>query len=156
MHLTVVSTASARRPSRPAGPPSSQRDESENVDTGPLVLVVDDTEDSRLLYAEVLAEAGYRVAQATNGEEALSLLAQSKPAVILMDLSMPLMDGWEATKRIKADPATADIIVIVLTGHGTQLGQRLATEAGAQTVLTKPCLPDDVVACVRTLLSDES
>jgi two-component system cell cycle response regulator DivK len=119
-----------------------------------LVLVVDDTEDSRLLYAEVLADAGYRVEQATNGQEALDMIAANKPAVVLMDLSMPVMDGWEATALIKGHPATANVVVIALTGHATHLGLRRAQEAGADIICAKPCLPDVVLTHVRNLLGE--
>ncbi|HVH42467.1 MAG TPA: response regulator [Labilithrix sp.] len=120
--------------------------------TSPLVLVVDDIEDSRLLYAEAFADAGYRVEQATNGQEALDTIANTKPALVLMDLSMPVLDGWEATRRIKGQPTTADVVVIAVTGHGTHLGHRMAIDAGASIVLSKPCVPQDVLACASKLL----
>jgi two-component system cell cycle response regulator DivK len=119
-----------------------------------LILVVDDTEDTRHLYAEVLESAGYRVVQATNGQEALEMIAVDKPAVVLMDLSMPVMDGWEATARIKENPKTADVVVIALTGHATELGLSRAKEAGADIVCTKPCLPAVVLNHVRSLLGE--
>lgn len=132
---------------------SADRDVAEHVDTSPLVLVVDDTEDTRSLYALAFEEAGFRVEQASNGLEALEKIANTKPALVLLDLSMPVMDGWEATRRIKAEPSTADIIVIAVTGHGTQLGHQMAVDAGADFVLAKPCLPDDVLACARHQLA---
>jgi two-component system cell cycle response regulator DivK len=152
------SVVSPRFPGSP--PPSSvrgnERDDSagEQEDDAPLILVVDDTEDTRLLYAMALAEAGYRVEEAANGQEALEKIAAETPAVVLMDLSMPVMDGWEATATIKAHPTTANVRVIALTGHATHLGLRRAEDAGADIVCTKPCLPDAVLTHVRTLLGD--
>ena len=150
------SVASSRSP---GSKPSSSVRGNEHGKAGaeqeaPLILVVDDTEDTRLLYAEVLAHAGYRVEQATNGQEALDVIAVNKPAVVLMDLSMPVMDGWEATARIKGDPHTANVVVIALTGHATHMGLRLAQQAGADVICAKPCLPDVVLTHVRKLLGE--
>ncbi len=116
------------------------------------MLVVDDFADNRELYASALADAGYPVEQAENGQEALDFIGAHRPAVVVMDLSMPVLDGWEATKRIKSDPATADVVVIALTGHATNFGLQRAKEAGADAVLTKPCLPQDLLALLRSLL----
>jgi CheY-like chemotaxis protein len=116
------------------------------------VLVVDDFDDTRELYAGALTDAGFAVEEATNGQEALDRAESAHPAIIVMDLSMPVIDGWEATRRLKANPATADIIVIALTGHSTSAGMAKAREAGADAVLTKPCLPNDLLALVRALL----
>lgn len=116
---------------------------------GMAVLVVEDYEDNRALYMSVLADAGYAVEEAVNGQEALDKIAAKKPRIVIMDLSMPVMDGWEATRRIKANVATSDIIVIALTGHATNHGLTQARAAGADAVLAKPCLPDDLIALMR-------
>lgn len=118
----------------------------------PLVLVVDDFADNRELYAATFAGAGYDVEEAENGQEALDFIGRRHPAVVVMDLSMPVLDGWEATKRIQADPATADIVVIAVTGHATNLGLQLARDSGADAVVAKPCLPRDLLALLRTLI----
>jgi len=118
----------------------------------PLVLVVDDADDNRLLYATTIAEAGYEVVEATSGEEALDRISATRPAVIVMDLSMPGIDGWEATRRIKTNPVTADIVVIALTAHATNYGLQQARDAGAEAVLTKPCLPQDLLGVIGALL----
>ncbi len=118
---------------------------------GALVLVVDDYEDNRTLYATVLADAGYTVEEAVNGQEALDKIAKNRPAIIIMDLSMPILDGWEATRRIKSNAQTSEIIVIALTGHATNYGLQRAREAGADAVLAKPCLPSDLLALVRAV-----
>lgn len=113
------------------------------------MLVVDDFDDTRELYAMALASAGFEVAEAANGEEALARIGTRRPAVVVMDLAMPVVDGWEATRRIKMDPATASIFVIALTGHSTELGIEKARGAGADAVVGKPCLPEDLIALVR-------
>lgn len=137
----------------PVSPPSSRP---KNVRGGaasglPLVLVVDDFDDNRLLYATTIAEAGYQVEQATNGQEALDKIGSIRPAVIIMDLSMRVLDGWEATRRIKADPRTADIVIIAVTGHGTNYGLQRAKDAGCDAVLTKPCVPQDLLGIIGSL-----
>jgi two-component system cell cycle response regulator DivK len=120
----------------------------------PLILVVDDFDDNRLLYVQTIAEAGYAVDEATNGQEALEKIGSTRPAVIIMDLSMPVVDGWEATRRIKADPRTADIVIIAVTGHATNYGLQQARDAGAEAVLTKPCLPEDLLRTISALVPD--
>ncbi len=123
-----------------------------SVSSTPLVLVVDDFDDNRLLYATTIAEAGYAVEEASNGQEALDKIGSKRPAVIIMDLSMPVVDGWEATRRIKADPRTKDIVIIAVTGHATNYGLQQAREAGAEAVLTKPCLPVDLLRTLEALV----
>ena len=118
------------------------------------ILVVDDFDDNRLLYASTIAEAGYAVLEAANGQEAIDKIGTSRPAVIIMDLSMPVMDGWEAIRRIKADPRTADIVIIALTSHATNFGLQKAKEAGAEAVLTKPCIPKDLLGVIGALFPD--
>ncbi len=82
----------------------------------PLVLVVDDFADAREMYGEYLKFCGFRVAEAQNGVEAIDKAKRLKPDLILMDLSMPVVDGWEATRRLKADASTKGIPVVALTG----------------------------------------
>jgi CheY-like chemotaxis protein len=118
----------------------------------PTVLVVDDTDDNRLLYATTIAEAGYAVEEASNGAEALAKVGARRPDVVVMDLSMPNIDGWEATRRIKADPSTAGIVVVALTAHASRFGLEDASIAGAEAVLTKPCLPEHLLGVIEALL----
>ncbi|MDP9033770.1 MAG: response regulator [Myxococcota bacterium] len=118
---------------------------------GPLILLVDDFEDNRVMYAEYLSYSGYRVEQATNGQEAVELTKRLKPDVVVMDLSLPVMDGWEATRRLKADETTRHIPVIALTGHALAGHSREAKEAGCEAFLTKPCLPEKLAATVQKL-----
>ncbi len=120
--------------------------------SSPLVLVVDDYDDNRELYATALADAGYHVEQAADGQEALDKIGARRPAVVIMDLSMPVLDGWEATRRIKGNQGTSDIFVIAVTGHGTNFGLQRASDAGADAVLTKPCLPEEIIEIMRALI----
>jgi two-component system cell cycle response regulator DivK len=118
----------------------------------PLVLVVDDYRDAREMYAQYLSFSGFRVAEAANGAEALEQALANPPDIILMDLSLPGMDGWEATRRLKADARTRHIPVLALTGHALPGYSVSARKAGCDGFITKPCLPEDVVAEVRRLL----
>lgn len=121
--------------------------------SSPLVLVVDDFEDNRAMYVEYLEFQGLRVAEAVNGEQAVTKATQLLPQVIVMDLSLPVMDGWEATRRIKADPRTTHIRVIALTGHAEPAHAKKALEAGCDDFVAKPCLPEQLLAKVREHLA---
>jgi two-component system, cell cycle response regulator DivK len=119
----------------------------------PLILVVDDYQDAREMYAEYLQFSGFRVAEARNGLEALEQAFALKPDLILMDLSLPGMDGWEATRQLKSDERTAHIPVVALTGHALAGASDGAKRAGCDSFVTKPCLPDDLVVEVRRMLN---
>ncbi len=118
----------------------------------PLILVVEDFQDAREMYAEYLEFSGYRVEQARDGEEALKKANRLQPSIILMDLSLPKIDGWEATRRLKRDEATRQIPVVALTGHALIGHSEGAREAGCDAFVAKPCLPDALVAEVRRVL----
>ena len=124
-----------------------------STESGPLILVVDDYEDAREMYSEYLTYCGFRVAEARNGNEALEQAFSLKPDLILMDLSLPGMDGWEATKVLKSDDRTKHIPVVALTGHALAGASEGAKRAGCDSFVTKPCLPDDLVVEVRRMLS---
>ncbi len=119
----------------------------------PLVLVVDDYQDGREMCVEYLSFCGFGVAEAANGVEALRKAAEALPDLILMDLSLPGLDGWEVTRRLKADPRTAHIPVIALTAHALGSEAQRAHEAGCASFITKPCLPDALVVEVRRVLA---
>jgi CheY-like chemotaxis protein len=121
-------------------------------DTGPLVLIVDDVQDNRTIYVLFLKFSGFRIAEAENGEDALRKATALLPDVIVMDLSLPVMDGWEATRRLKRDPRTKKIPVVALTGHALPEHARAAREAGCDLVITKPCLPDQLIDALRQIL----
>src|SRR5262245_41328984 len=119
---------------------------------GPLILVVDDFEDNREMYTQFLRHSGYRVAEAVDGVEALDKAAALKPDLIVMDLSLPRMDGWEATRRLKKDPVTIHIPVVALTGHALAGHAEGALAAGCDSFVTKPCIPADLEAESRRVL----
>ncbi len=104
----------------------------------PRVLIVDDYRDGREMLAEFLAFHGFPVATANDGAEAIELAASWRPAVILLDLQMPGINGWEVTRRLKADPATRRILIVALTAHALIREVRAAHEAGCDAVLAKP------------------
>ncbi len=118
----------------------------------PRVLLVDDYPDAREMYSEYLQYSGFDVVEAGNGMEALQRAAETAPDIILMDLSLPVMDGWEATRRLKADPRTAEIPVVALTGHALAGISEGAKKAGCDAFVTKPCLPDELVKEIRKVL----
>jgi len=119
----------------------------------PLVLVVDDNRDERDMYANYLAASGFRVETGADGEQAVLLAHQSHPAAIVMDLSMPHVDGCEATRRLKRDPLTRDIAVIACTGRVADRAAERALDAGVDAFVTKPCVPRDLLSVVRSVLS---
>jgi two-component system cell cycle response regulator DivK len=123
-----------------------------DTEVPPLVLLVDDNPDSLNLYAAVLRQKGFRVDTAANGAEALSQAAASTPDVIVMDLAMPVLDGWEATRRLREGATTRDIPIIVLTAHSNPVERRRAEEAGCDAFLTKPFPPSSLEATVRMML----
>ena len=118
----------------------------------PRVLLVDDYPDAREMYSEYLDFSGFEVIEAANGMEALQRAVEEGPDIVLMDLSLPVMDGWEATRRLKADPRTAGIPVVALTGHALAGISEGARKAGCDAFVTKPCLPEDLVKEIRKVL----
>jgi len=119
----------------------------------PLVLVVDDVDHGREIFAEYLEFRGFRVATAADGLEALEKAFELRPDVILMDLSLPGIDGWEATRRLKLDERTRSIPVIALTAHALASAHDKAREVGCNSVVTKPCLPRELEQEVRRQLA---
>ncbi|MFL6197809.1 MAG: response regulator [Thermoanaerobaculia bacterium] len=126
------------------------------VPLAPLVLVVDDVAHGREIFAEYLEFRGFRVATAADGLEALDKAFELLPDVILMDLSLPGLDGWEATRRLKSDERTKTIPVIALTAHALASAHDKAKAAGCDSVVTKPCVPRDLEAEVRRQLAARS
>ena len=118
----------------------------------PLVLVVEDYQDAREMYAAYLQFSGFEVAEASNGVEAVDKTHELLPDIVLMDLALPRMDGWEATRRLKNDDRTRHIPIVALTGHALAGHAEGAREAGCDAFVTKPCLPDALVAEIKRLL----
>ncbi len=117
-----------------------------------LVLIADDTFDTRELYDLYLTRCGFSVLTVADGEAAVQTALESRPDVIILDFSMPRVDGIAATKRLKEHALTRHIPVIMVTGFPHQATQCSALESGAAAFLTKPCLPEDLGATVRRLL----
>ena len=118
----------------------------------PLVLIVDDSSDARALYREYLEFCGFRVETAVDGEEGLAKAHSEWPAVILMDLAMPGMDGWEAIRRLREDPMLNETPIVALSAFAFGDEPDRARAAGADLCLTKPCLPSQVGRVVRAML----
>lgn len=121
---------------------------------GHTVLLVEDNEDNRIIYSTVLRHTGYEVVEAMDGVEAVALARSVHPHLILMDISLPEIDGWEATKILKQDPVTRDIPIIALTAHALADDRERATAMGFSSYLAKPIEPRAVVAEVRRWLGD--
>jgi two-component system, cell cycle response regulator DivK len=119
----------------------------------PIVLLVEDDRDGRQMYAEWLQQAGFRVEQAHNGLQALERAFDLRPDVVVTDLNIPGIDGYELTRRLKADVRTSATPIVAVTGYGpfTQDPSR-ADRAGCDTVLSKPCSPEDLEAAIRGLI----
>lgn len=130
--------------------------EPQQTQPAPLVLVVDDVAHGREIFAEYLEFRGFRVATAADGLEALDKAFELLPDIILMDLSLPQLDGWEATKRLKGDDRTRTIPIIALTAHALASAHDKAMAAGCDSVVTKPCIPRDLEAEVRRQLAARS
>ena len=128
----------------------------DTASNGQLVLVVEDYQDAREMYAAYLRFSGYRVAEATNGLEAIEKTRELMPDIILMDLALPKMDGWEATRRLKLDEQTRHIPIVALTGHALAGHAEGARQAGCDSFVTKPCLPDVLVAEIQRMLSQRA
>jgi CheY-like chemotaxis protein len=109
------------------------------------VLLVEDNEDNLVVYRTILEHVGYRVLEARDGEEGVLRAREDKPDLILMDISIPKIDGWEATQRLKSDPETREIPIIALTAHALEEDRQKATQAGCDGYLAKPVEPRRVV-----------
>jgi CheY-like chemotaxis protein len=120
------------------------------------VLLVEDNDDNRIIYSTYLTHSGFRVIEAADGERGIALAQSEQPDVILMDVAIPLVDGWEATRRLKADPVTAHIPVIALTAHALAADRERALEVGCDDYLPKPVEPRAVGAAIERILSRAS
>ena len=126
-------------------------------DASPSVLLVEDDQDGRRLYTEWLTDAGFRVDQAHNGLQALERALGSQPDVVVTDLDIPGIDGFELTRRLKRDRRTRDIPVLAVTGYaGFASDPGRALRAGCDAVLPKPCSPDDLETAIRALIEERS
>lgn len=113
------------------------------------VLLVDDDEDSRTICVTILEHHGYSVVQAADGGEGLRMARELRPDVILMDVTLPVLDGWTATSELKQSPETAEIPVIMLTARALDADRARGRDSGCDSYLTKPCSPSLVLEEVR-------
>jgi len=120
------------------------------------ILLVEDHEDNRIVYRTILEHYGYTVLLAGDGAEGVRLAREARPDLVLMDVSIPVMDGWEATSVLKADPATAAIPVIALTAHALAADRARAEEVGCDGYLAKPVEPRVVLEEVRRFLGPDA
>jgi CheY-like chemotaxis protein len=118
------------------------------------VLLVEDVRDGRDIYRTILEFAGHSVFEAGSGAEALAAVRTLTPDVIVMDVTMPVMDGLEATRQLKGDPSTAIIPVLILTAHARRSDRDNAISSGADAYLAKPCAPREVLVAVEQLIRD--
>jgi CheY-like chemotaxis protein len=116
------------------------------------VLLVEDVADTREMYADYLRHCGFNVTTATTGAEALDAAREQTPDVILMDVTMPGLDGWTATKLLKNDPSTRNVPVLILTAHVFAEHRAKSEEAGADGFIGKPCMPDELAREITAAL----
>lgn len=122
------------------------------IGTGQKVLVVEDDLDNRWVTVRMLTGAGYTPLEAGDGYEAIEIAKREKPALILMDLALPRLDGWEATRRIKADPTLRSIPVLALTALAMDGDEQRARAAGVDEYVTKPVRSSKIRAMIRRYL----
>jgi two-component system cell cycle response regulator DivK len=118
------------------------------------ILIVEDQEDNRTILRDVLSTAGYDLIEAFNGEDAVRLAQGQRPDLILMDIQLPLMDGYEATRRIKATPELNSIPIIAVTSYALSGDDAKARAAGCNAYVAKPFSPRQLLAKVREFLPD--
>ena len=121
-------------------------------DADALILIVEDNGDLRELYSTYFTSQGFRVQTASDGQIALAHAVQCPPDLIVTDLSMPHLGGWEMTRRLKHDPRTALIPVLACTGRTLGISAESALDAGCDAYVVKPCLPEDLLREARRLL----
>jgi CheY-like chemotaxis protein len=115
------------------------------TDNPKTILLVEDNEDNLVVYRTILEHVGYRVVEARDGEEGVHRAREQMPDLILMDISIPRIDGWQATRALKDDEKTRAIPIIALTAHALEEDRRKAVQAGCDGYLAKPVEPRRVV-----------
>jgi two-component system, cell cycle response regulator DivK len=113
------------------------------------ILVVEDQADNRQIIRDMLAPTDYEISEVENGEEALAAIAKQRPDLILMDIQLPVMDGYEATRRIKADPALRSIPIIAVTSYALSGEEKKAWAAGCDDYVPKPFSPRELLAKIQ-------
>lgn len=121
----------------------------------PTILIAEDYDDNRELLRVLLANANYQVREARNGQECLELACQNPPDLIMVDLSMPELNGWEVFKALKANALTADIPCVAVTAH-TDRDRVLALQSGFSAFVTKPFKNEELLLTVKRLVANKS
>jgi two-component system cell cycle response regulator DivK len=116
------------------------------------ILVVEDTEDNRQILRDLLGMAGYDMVEAHDGAEGVAMAAEHKPDLILMDIQMPVMDGYEATRQIKANPELKAIPIVAVTSYALSGDEQKTRDAGCDAYIAKPYSPRQMLAKVREIL----
>jgi two-component system cell cycle response regulator DivK len=116
------------------------------------ILVIEDTEDNRRIFRDLLTHAGFELIEAVDGQEGVAMAIAQRPDLILMDIQLPIIDGYEATRRIKADPASRDIPIIAVTSYALSGDEAKARAAGCDGYIAKPFSPRQILATVRDFL----
>lgn len=119
----------------------------------PLIMVVEDNDDNRIIATTILRHAGFEVIEVTRGDDVLRVAREQQPAMILMDIGLPGGDGLTATQQLKCDPATAKIIILIVTGHTFAGDREMAMTVGSDGYLTKPVSPLRLVRAVENALT---
>jgi two-component system cell cycle response regulator DivK len=119
----------------------------------PRILVIEDTEDNRRILRDLLSSVGFELIEAGDGESGVAMAAAEKPDLILMDMQLPIIDGYEATRRIKANPALKATPVIAVTSYALAGDEEKARAAGCDAYVAKPYSPRQLLAKVRELLA---
>jgi two-component system cell cycle response regulator DivK len=117
------------------------------------ILMIEDTEDNRQILRDLFAATDYELIEAVDGASGLAMASAHKPDLILMDIQLPVLDGYETTRRLKADPALRDIPVIAVTSYALSGDETKARAAGCDAYITKPFSPRALLAMVRKFLS---
>jgi two-component system cell cycle response regulator DivK len=136
-----MSGVSAARP-HPGGPPAT-------------VLIVDHAADAQSLYGEYLEFCGFRVLSAADGSKGMEIAHLHAPDIILMDVGLPRVNGWDAIRQFRSDPQTRHIPVVAVSAYGSGDEPTRAREAGADVCLTKPCVPSQVARAISALLTSQ-
>jgi len=117
------------------------------------ILVIEDQEDNRQILRDLLGNAGYEMTEAENGQDGVAAASAQRPDLILMDIQLPIMDGYEATRRIRADPALKHVPIIAVTSYALSGDEGKALAAGCDAYITKPYSPRQLLAKVKEFLA---
>ena len=116
------------------------------------ILIIEDQEDNRAIMRDLLSTAGYALIEAVDGEEGVKLARSERPDLILMDIQLPVLDGYEATRRIRAMPDLKSVPIIAVTSYALSGDEAKTREAGCDSYVAKPFSPRELLAKVRALL----